>query len=387
MRLLFVTQDFPPDVGGIQTYAAALAPRLASRCDAFAVVAPRQPRAAAVDAALPFPVHRWPARPDLLLLPALIALPALARRFRCDVALHAQWSTAPASLGARRLTGFPRRVAVAAHGRELLFNPFASDPAFLQRAYDGLRRRTLTRADSFFPVSRYTQGLLQQSGANERRCTVVPNGTDPARFAPGGASALRRRLGLGTRPALLTVGRLVPRKGVDTMLRALPRIAQAVPDVRYLVAGKGPDRARLEALARRLGVASRVRFLGAWPPERLRALYAAADVFVMPSREAPPDVEGFGIVFLEASACGTPVVGARAGGIPDAVAHGESGLLVPPAAPAALAEACLQLLRDPERARRLGRQGRQRVLRRFTWDRVADSLFDSLSASAACTSS
>ncbi len=375
MRCLFVTQDFPPDVGGIQTYAAQLAPRLAEHAAALAVVAPRRPTAETVDEALPFPVYRLPARPDLLVGPALAALPVLARRHRVDVALHAQWPTVAASLLARQLTGYPRCIVCAAHGRELLFNPM---PPALDGGYRALRRFIAARTDHFVPVSRYTAGLLHDLGVPDNRTTVLPNGTDPVRFAPQDASAVREALGLAGRRVLLTVGRLVPRKGIDTTLRALPQIAEAVPDVAYVVVGDGPDRGRLDALARHLGVSDRVHFAGKIAGPELRRYYNACDVFVMPSREAVPDVEGFGIVFLEAGACTKPVIGARAGGVPDAVRDGETGLLVPPRDAHALASAAMNLLTYPDRAERLGRRGRERILRENTWDRIADRLFDIL---------
>lgn len=379
MRLLLVTQDFPPDVGGIQTYSAELASRLSSRCDFFAVLAPRRPDAADVDRSLPFLVRRLPpSRPDLLPLSVLSALPVLARRWRIDVAFHAQWQTVGASLVARGLTGYPRRIVMAAHARELLFTPFS---ASLPRAsYARLRRFSLSRVDRCLPVSQYTAGLLKERGVAPDRITVIPNGTDPERFHPCDASELRRRLGIGDRRVLLTVGRLVPRKGIDTILQALPHIIDAAPSLVYLIAGEGPDRGRLESLAWRLGVEDRVRLLGAVPHDELRHYYNACDVFVMPSREDEPDVEGFGIVFLEANACGKPVIGARSGGIPDAIEHEETGLLVPPDDPEALAKALEVLLTRPDYAERLGRKGRQRVLERFTWDHVAREVHAALSA-------
>jgi phosphatidylinositol alpha-1,6-mannosyltransferase len=209
---------------------------------------------------------------------------------------------------------------------------------------------------------------------------VVPNGTDPERFRPLDAGAARRRLGLGDGPLLLTVGRLVPRKGIDTTLRALPTVLDAVPDLTYLVVGTGPDRARLDALATTLGVRDHVQFEGHVPADDLPHYYGAADLFVMPSREAPPDVEGFGIVFLEAGACGLPVVGARTGGIPDAVRDGETGLLVPPSSPAALAEALTHVLTAPDVAARLGAAARQRVEQEASWAHVADRLWDVLAS-------
>ena len=381
MRLLFVTQDFPPDVGGIQTYSWEVATRLAEWVEALEVIAPRRPSAAAIDQAAPVPITRVPGRPDWLPVTALPAVVRRSARLRPDVAVHAQWQTVGASVLARRLTGFPRRIACVAHGRELLFNPL-SGLAGLGAAYDRIRRWALAQPDVLLPVSRYTARLLRDRGASGARLHVVPNGTDPDRFRPRRGTAVRDRLGIGARPLLLTVGRLVPRKGVDTVLRALPRIAMSVPDVQYVVAGTGPDRDRLEQLATRQGVRDRVHFVGHVADEALPLYYSAADLFVMPVREAPPDVEGFGLVFLEANACGTAVVGARSGGVPDAIVDGETGLLVPPSAPQALARALTGLLQNPARLDMMGRQGRTRTVRTANWHRVAQSVYALLSNGA-----
>lgn len=375
MRLLFITQDFPPDVGGIQTYAVELARRLAPRCDDFAVLAPTMPGAAAVDAALPFEVIRLNATADSLALKAFGPVRRLARARGFDTAFHVQWPTALSTMLAR-FAGGPRRIFVAAHGRELLFEPLSG---VAQVIYDAVRALILRHADGLFPVSSYTADLLETLGAPAERITILHNGTDPATFRPADAAPLRAQLGLNGQRVLLTVGRLVGRKGIDTVLHALPDLARAVPGVTYLVAGDGPDRPRLEALARRLGVDESVRFVGSVNgAEDLRDHYNACDVFVMPAREAPPDVEGFGIVFLEAGACGKPVVGARAGGVPDAIRHGETGLLVAPDDAPALAASLSHLLHDEAEADRLGRRGRQRVVEEATWDHVAERLYAAL---------
>ncbi|MFB3134014.1 MAG: glycosyltransferase family 4 protein, partial [Rhodothermales bacterium] len=191
---------------------------------------------------------------------------------------------------------------------------------------------------------------------------------------------LRDELGLNHQKVVLTISRLVPRKGIDTVLRALPQVAHQIPDVRYLIGGSGPDRDRLEALSRELHLSDRVQFLGNIPKEDLLRYYNACDVFVMPSREDRPHVEGFGIAFLEANACGKPVIGAWSGGIPDAVRDGETGLLVEPDDEADLAAAMLRLLRDAPLAARLGRNGRQRVRDEASWDHVADQLYEAIAA-------
>jgi phosphatidylinositol alpha-1,6-mannosyltransferase len=146
----------------------------------------------------------------------------------------------------------------------------------------------------------------------------------------------------------------------------------------YVVAGDGPDRGRLVELTRQNGLEESVRFVGPIEDHELPLWYSLGDVFVMPSRSEPPDVEGFGIVYLEAAACERPVVAARAGGVPDAVSEGVSGLLVEPGDPAGLARALVELLSDPARRADLGRRARERVLTELTWDRIADATLAAL---------
>ena len=373
MRLLIIAQDFPPEVGGVQTYAYELARRLAQRCEAVAVIAPAQPGDEAVDATLPCEVVRVPASSDDFGFKVGPVILRMARQRGFDVAFHVLWPTAPASVLMRPLGG-PRLNFVAAHGRELLLEPIAHRRV-LHRLYNRARRFVMRRADGFFPVSHYTSRLLQERGVPPERITVIHNGTDPASFRPMDAQDLRDELGLDHQKVVLTISRLVPRKGIDTVLRALPRVAHHIPDVRYLIGGNGPDRDRLEALSDELRLTDRVCFLGNLATEDLRRYYNACDVFVMPSREDRPYVEGFGIAFLEANACGKPVVGARTGGIPEAVRDGETGLLVEPDDEADLADALLQLLCNPDLAAQLGANGQSRILREASWDHVADQLY------------
>jgi phosphatidylinositol alpha-1,6-mannosyltransferase len=369
VRLVLVTQDFPPRRGGIQTYALELAKRLASRVSAFAVVAPKAEDSAAIDGELPFRILRS-GTSDTLVAAAAPLLAELALKDGFERSLHAQWSTAPAALGLRAAKRL-RSVAIAAHGRELLLAPWRAFP-LAQRGYDAVRRRALTAADRVLANSEYTARLARELGVRDERLLVTHCGTDPAQFRPLDASALRERLGLTGRPVLLTIARLVERKGIDAVLRALPVVRQAVPNVAYAVVGDGPERERFAALSRELGVDEAVRFVGVVSDAELPLWYSLADVFVMPSRSDPPDVEGFGIVYLEASACERPVVATRAGGVPDAVADGISGLLVTPGDLDELATKIIELLLDPARAAELGRRGRERVLAELNWDAVTD---------------
>ena len=173
---------------------------------------------------------------------------------------------------------------------------------------------------------------------------------------------------------LLTVGNLVERKGHDTVLKALPAILRSIPDVTYLIIGDGPFRPNLERLAESLGVRGSVVFAGRVEAGILPECLAICDVFVMTSRARLDqfDVEGFGLVYLEANACGKPVIGGRSGGIVDAVEHESTGLLVDPVDEKDVAHAVVRLLKDRDLARKLGEQGMQRVRREFTWQHMVE---------------
>ncbi len=225
--------------------------------------------------------------------------------------------------------------------------------------YERCRRRYLQRADAVVAVSSFTrQALIEQMGVAPGKIELICNGTDVARFQPGPKdAALLARYGLQGKLVILTVGRLIERKGIDMTLRALPQVLERYP-VHYLIVGTGPYRALLEELVRTLGLEAHVTFTGPVDNDHLVAHYQLCDVFVMPNRElADHDTEGFGLVFLEANACGKAVIGGRAGGAVEAVREGQNGLLVDGGNPAEIATAILRLLDDSELRQRLEQQG------------------------------
>jgi len=234
-------------------------------------------------------------------------------------------------------------------------------------------RQALRQADRVLACSRFTLDLVTKAGVDPERAVVVHPGCDANRFRPTQPTETLRETILGPRRhdrIILTVG-LESLKGHDMVIRALPRLLRNVPDVTYIVVGAGPQE-RLDRLARELGVRDRVIFTGLVPDDDLPALYALCDVYVMPSRQdlAQHSVEGFGLVYLEANACGKPVIGGRSGGIGDAVADGVTGLLVDPHDSEAIANAIDLLLTNRELAGQLGHQGRSRVVNEFTCDIV-----------------
>ncbi len=361
MRLLFLTQDFPPAVGGIQTYSAGLVRALVGLGVTVEVVCPSHPDDWKTDASFPCPVHRIHSRDDLLPLKLLSRIRGIADAFRPNVIACAQWPLAlPASRVAKRCGA---TLAIAAHGRELL------NTSLFPR-YASIRRHFVRSADVLLPVSHYTARLLTDLGADPSRIHVLTNGVDTDAFQPEDASELRHTLSPDGKPLLLTVSRLVYRKGIDTMMEALALIPADERPI-YAIAGSGPDQDRLRALAGSLDVDHSIRWLGRVPDADLRALYNAADVFALPARESRPDVEGFGLVFLEAAACRTPSIGATTGGMPDAVDDGVTGLLVPPDDPRALASAITRLCSDARFREKLGDAAYSRACDGFTWNAVA----------------
>jgi phosphatidylinositol alpha-1,6-mannosyltransferase len=380
VKLLMVASNFPPVIGGIQTYAFELARGLVSRSSELQVVAPHSEGAREFDATSGVPTLRLRSIGDDLAFSGIVPLSILLRRRKFDAAFATHWAPGFAVQEAARLTGQSLRVFIAAHGKELLHRPLAAFP-IAQDVYDRVRRQALQRAAGFFPVSQRTAQLLASTVARGTvDISVVSNGVDPEQFQPADATALRADLAgaNGARgPILLSVARLVTRKGLDTVLRALPEVLRERPSATYVVLGDGPDYSRLAQLAGELGVTKNVCFI-ARSTRPLADYYNACDLFVMPAREEPGDIEGFGLVFLEAGACGKPVIGARAGGVTDAIVDGVTGVLIPPDDPAALTRAIGDLLRDPERSARLGSAARARILRECTWSHAADRIAERL---------
>lgn len=262
---------------------------------------------------------------------------------------------------------------VTVHGSD------ASLPPTLKRHF--VYKQVLNRAARIFAVSGHTADCLVRCQVSAERLRVIHNGVRPEHFElNAGAKALvqqtRRQYGLEGRFVVLTVARLFPRKGHLTVLEALAGLRERIRGLRYVVVGTGSMQGQLEARVRELSLEEVVTFAGEVPDEVRTALLHACDVFVMANRDIATSegllaTEGFGIVFLEASACAKPVIAGRAGGAPEVVLDGQTGYLVDPEDPADLREALLRLWSDREQAVRLGLAGRERVKRHFTWKGIS----------------
>jgi phosphatidylinositol alpha-1,6-mannosyltransferase len=366
---LLVTNDFPPKIGGIQSYLWELWRRLPP-ADVTVLTSPH-PDADRFDAAQPFTIHRTRE-------PVLLPSPGLTRRVRRLAAVTGARAVVldpalPLGLIGPHL-GLP--YAVVLHGAEVTV------PGRLPGTR-ALLAGVLQGADLLIAAGGYPAAEARRAARlGTLPSTVqIPPGVDTARFvplAPIERASTRARLGLPvTGPLVLSVSRLVPRKGIDTLIAAVARLQRAGPQARLTlaIAGSGRDRARLEILARRAG--ARVRWLGRVPSRDLPALYAAADVFALccRSRWAGLEREGFGIVFLEAAAAGVPAVAGDSGGAAEAVVNGETGAVISdPADVGAVAGAISRLLSDPDLASQQGRAARLRAETHFAYDSLAARL-------------
>ena len=359
-RTLVVTGHFPPMSGGVQTFTWELVRRLAP--GRLVVVAPEWPGAAEVDAGLGFPVVR---RRGYLLFRDL---PDIVRRHRLDTG----WITALAPFGLYvpflRRAGL-RRVVASSHGQELgWIHAWPTRIALRHMAWgvDTLTYLSATTRDAIGAVVRGRTPMRQLAG-----------GVDTRRFRPDAAArqAVRRRYGLGDRPVVVSVSRLVRRKGQDILLRAWPQVLAAVPDAALLIVGDGPMRATLAERAERDHPDS-VVVTGPVSAEELPGHYAAADLFVLPCRDDRQGLqsEGLGLSALEAAAAGLPVIVGRSGGSASSVQPDRTGVVVDATEPAPLAAAVVSLLRNPEKARRMGGAGRRWVEECWSWDAAADRL-------------
>ncbi|BAL25891.1 glycosyltransferase family 4 protein [Azoarcus sp. KH32C] len=369
-RYLVITELFLPTKGGTAVWFDEVYRRLGGKD--IHIVTAAVPGAAEHDAMHPNSVHRLDLRRVPWLRPESLAMYgklfvrslALALRHRFD-AVHAGRAL-PEGLIAwlvARLSWLP--VTIYAHGEEL--TGWGRGNKYRVMCF------ALRHADQVIANSDFTRQALVDMGVRPERIAIVHPGVDTGRFRPGLPSD-DLRAGLGLAPdarLLLSVGRLQRRKGFDSVIRCLPELVAAGLDVHYAIVGIGEDEAYLDDLARELGVSQRVHRLGHVPMDDLPRWYNASDLFVLANREIGGDTEGFGIVFIEAAACGKAAIAGRAGGTGSAVLDGVTGLRVDGESQPALCAAILDILRDDVRRAALGAAGLARARETLSWDAVA----------------
>ena len=367
-RVLIVTNDFPPRTGGIQSFVHALAMQLSDR---VVVYAPAWHDAAQFDSTLPFTVIR---HPTSLMLPGRRVLRTaleIMNTHGCDLVLFG--AAAPLGLLAPALrSSGARRIVALTHGHEAGWAAIPVAHALLRRIADSV--------DVLTYLGEYVYARLGKrlSPAAVARMAQLSPGVDTETFRPGaGGSAIRKQLGLASRPVILCVSRLVARKGQDTLIRALPKVLAANGSQPILLlVGNGRYAETLKRIARRLDVTANVVFAGEVPNRDLPAYYDAANIFAMPCRTrlGGLDFEGLGIAYLEAAATALPVIAGNSGGAPDAVLDGKTGFVVPGGDADAIASRLNQLLSNPAAAKAMGVKGRAWMEQSWRWDLVGSRL-------------
>lgn len=375
-----LTEVFPPATGGSGRWLFEIYRRL--HPSSVAVIAGHHPRASEFDQGPDLAITRIP-----LAFPSwgCFDLPGFRHYWRTFRLLQHHFSKRrPTAVHCGKLLpegwlawmlrlryGIPYWIFV--HGEELALGQRSRQMAWMMR-------RVLSSARGVIANSHNTARLLTRDWQvrGEQLKTFHP-GVDATYFAPAPQDAsFRERVGWRERKVVLTVGRLQKRKGHDMLIRALPAICRQVPDVLYAIVGDGEERESLTDLARREGVGERVQFLGEAGDDLLRSCYQQCDLFALPNRDVNGDFEGFGMVLVEAQACGKPVIAGASGGTGETMDEPRTGIRVACDTPEALGERVVELLLDPARADRMGAAARQWVLQQFDWDALAQQMGDAL---------
>lgn len=353
-RILICANSYPPQVGGLATYSSQLALNLARSNFDITVLAPASPANESFDIEKPYNILRYSSKIDLY-------QKCLIEMLKTDLVFIVQRGNYLTL--AYHINKFLRRpYVVALHGHEVQ-----------SRKRNSIIKK-MNHASALVPGSAYAANHFKELGVNPSLLNVINHGTTPILNSN---VDIRAKYKLGGKLIILTVARLTKHKGQDHLLKSLPKILKVVPNAHYLMVGDGPDKEYLEDLAfNQLDLKKNVTFAGAISDENVAACYHTCDIFAMLSRQYGNSVEGFGIAFLEAGYAGKPVVGGNSGGIPDAVEHNKTGVLVDPYDIDKIAQALIDLLQNINKRMEYGEYGKKRVLERFTWDKVAKTYAD-----------
>lgn len=364
-NILCITNDFGPRAGGIETFVIGLIERLPR--SRVIVYTSAQDNSHAYDRKWleDYGVEVVRDKAKILLPTHGVAYCVKALVRERDISTVFFGAAAPLGLLSRglRKAGVKHIVALT-HGHEVWWSkvwPFTMAMKFISRHVNHLTY-----------LGEYTRSAIARSITDQAAANMVKiaPGIDTDHFSPQDASELRRELGLTDKKVIVSVGRLVHRKGQDVLIEAMPSIIKEVPEAHILMIGEGPYRSYLETRVKTLGLQERVTFIGRIQYAELPRYICAGDLFVMPSRSrlAGLEVEGLGIVYLEASACGLPVIAGNSGGAPDAVLAGKTGLVVEGSKKEAVASAVVELLLDPKRSHAMGLAGREWIIQEWRWD-------------------
>jgi len=369
-KCLLVTLEYPPQKGGIANYLANIFSRLPS--DKFMVLAPKHKGDREYDEKATYKILRgsllsfyiWPRW-----LPLYLRIKRIVKKNRIKtLCLSHVLPVGYIAYLLRKNKKFKQRYIVFAHGLDVL------------KAQEKPRKKKwlikiLQNASGIVTNSEYTRGLIRELGIPDSKILVVypcPAVRPPKTTVE--TYDILSKYGLSNKRVILSVGRLVKRKGVDKVIEALPKLFEQFKDIMYVIVGDGPE---IEALGKRvqeLNLQNIVRFVGEVSDEELIKFYTISELFIMPSRQIGSDVEGFGIAYLEANLFGLPVIGGNSGGVPEAILHERTGLLVNPEDIEQIYGAMRDLLSNKDWAQQLGENGRVRAERDFQWRKETEKL-------------
>jgi len=373
--ILLVSVDFPPHTDGVSTISRELSIQIAAAGAKMFIIGPQDKGDKEFDACYQYRAFRVPGYhwgyfrfiPVFFRMPVVVFRYGIKKIFAMNIAYGGLLSW---------LLSFLKRLdyVIFAYGYEFekVKRHFFAKQLYL---------KIYGRAKAIVCCSRIVRERLISFGVEPDKIKVLYPAVDFGRYYP--CDVPRNHLeekGVGGRKILLTTGRLVERKGHDQVIRALPEIIKRFPDVLYCISGIGPNEENLRKIAQESGVVDYVRFLGRLPEKELLYLYNTCELFIMPSREIEKEghIEGFGIVFLEANACGKPVIGGRSGGVLEAIREGETGLLVNPDSRREIAEKVIFLLSRPDEARKMGNRGLDWVRKNFNWEQYVRESYEFL---------
>lgn len=363
MNILLVTQDYYPVRGGIQSYCHHVAMNICKAGHTLTMICPGSPQES--DKELPFDVVRIKSHSSFLFLKLFgflrkyIELQAKNGK-PFDHVLLGQWQNAIPFLFPKQQPKGPKYHTMV-HGRELLSGVFGSlTPWLCPKVYHKL--------DSVVPNSYPIAEMFKSTVPNFTNINVIHPGVDPQHFSPKNTQALKTELGLENKKILVSITRLVARKNIGLVIKTMPKILEKVPNAHFVIGGRGPELENLAKLIQETQMQDHISLLGSLEEERLVEYFSLGDIFLLPSSQNSKDVEGFGIVFLEAGACEVPVIGADTGGIRDAVSHGKTGILLKESNEDTLSQAVIELLNNEDKAKEMGKNSRQRILDELSWE-------------------
>ncbi|MFA5128590.1 MAG: glycosyltransferase family 4 protein [Patescibacteria group bacterium] len=367
-KLLIATIEFPPQRGGIANYLAGVAGALPA--DKVAVLAPRQKGEENFDNHEPYKIYRkklfvnflWPKW-----LPLVWHLWRVARREKIEVILVSQvLPVGTVAMIVKKIFKIP--YFISCHGMDIL--TAAGNPRKKK-----LMNKILEQASGVVANSEFTKKELVKLAVPENKIIIIyPCPGRMSGIAPERISEIKNRLGLADKKIILTVGRLVARKGQNKVIEAMTEILKHVPNAIYVIVGDGLESEKLKIQSEKLKLENNILFTGEISEEKKLAFYQLCDVFIMTPRQIGADVEGFGTVYLEANQFGKPVVAGGSGGVGEAVADGVTGLVVDPENITQIAEAVIKILTDENLAKKMGEEGRERVEKEFEWEIQTEKL-------------